>query len=356
MDGVFPLGARLPIVQAPMAGGPACPALAAAVSNAGGLGSLAGGYKTAAALGDEIAEVEELTDYAYGINLFVPAQLAQGAQQGPGDELNPRHTLVPAALRQEAFDSFRSRIKDCCEEELPSEMYTGDDDYPAKLELALASHAACISFTFGIPPAGDIARVKEAGKQVVLNAISPAGIDAAIAAGADVLVVQCAQAGGHRAANAHVEDDTAEYTLGELLACARAKTTIPVIAAGGVSGAEDVVELLTLGATAVQVGTLFLLAEEAGTKEVHRQALVEFRQRPTGRTRAFSGRMARGITNGFMERFGEDAPALYPELHYLTAPIKAQGDPETASLWAGTGFANCVEQPAGTIVRGLVGL
>ncbi|WP_158256129.1 nitronate monooxygenase [Corynebacterium sp. 13CS0277] len=359
LRGRYPLGARVPVVQAPMAGGPATPALAAAVCAAGGLGMLAGGYQSADSLRQEIAALEDLTEGPYGINLFVPASRAKApGGDASASQLGPRHGLVAAAERDAAVGEYAARLGAAG---YPTAAPQSEDvaDYEAKLEVALASHALCVSFTFGIPPAADLARVRAAGKAVVLQAVSPEGITAALAAGADVLVVQGPAAGGHRAANAHWEEDTAATSLEELLACAAAAidahaSRVLLIAAGGIASAADVARARAAGADMVQVGTALLRAEEAGTQPLHRRALREWADRPTATTRAFSGRMARGISNRVMEEFSAVAPAAYPELHYVTAPMKRAGDLEAMSLWAGTGFPRGVEAPAVDIIAALM--
>ena len=416
LRGRYPLGSRRPIVQAPMAGGPATPELVAAVVDAGGLGMLAGGYQGADELRAQIEAVEAVAEGAYGINLFVPASVAQSpGQAGEGSReceapggakpsgvkpgsgmLDGRHIPVDAAVRAAAVrnyaevlaaaglatthtcgvpdavaadaweaDTVEASVRDSGAPDILDGLLSESDlvaDYAAKLEVALASFAWCVSFTFGIPQAADIARVKAAGKKVVLQATSPAGIAAAVNAGADILVVQGAGAGGHRASNAHWEEDSAEYELEELITTAMAAVQqssqaapIPVVAAGGIARAEDVSRVRAWGADAVQIGTALLRAAEAGTSPLHRQALREWSDRQLVLTRAFSGRMARGITNRFAEEFSSIAPAAYPEVHYLTAPIKRAGDPEFMSLWAGRGVNLGIDAPAADIIDSLLG-
>lgn len=337
------LGIRVPVVLAPMAGGPSTPELCAAVSEEGGLPFFAAGYLSAGQLQDRLDELKGMTDRPFGVNLFVPDTDADPVE---GD----------------AYRRYRDRIVTLGfaeEPELPQEPVWSDDDYTAKLEVALASPAAFVSFTFGHPIPEVVDQVHTAGKKVVLNATSPSGIQAALQAGADVLVVQGAGAGGHRASVPGTDDD-AFYETEDLVRQATALTELPVFAAGGVAGAVDVSRLLAAGATAVQVGTLFLLANEAGTKETHREALTSLRDRDTVVTSAFTGRPARAVVNRFiteMEGRGESAPAAYPALHFLTSGLRkradTEGNAELLNLWAGTGFRHAVSAPAGDIVRGL---
>ena len=138
---------------------------------------------------------------------------------------------------------------------------------------------------------------------------------------------------------------------------ASAVTDAPIIAAGGVGHREDVVKLVEAGATAVQVGTRFLTTAEAGTKETHLRALRELTERDTVLTHAFSGKPARAIENTFTREFSRVAPELYPQLHYLTTPIRGAAnktsDPEYLNLWAGIAFSQCEDQYAGDVVAEL---
>ncbi|HET7782865.1 MAG TPA: nitronate monooxygenase, partial [Arthrobacter sp.] len=129
---------------------------------------------------------------------------------------------------------------------------------------------------------------------------------------------------------------------------------VPLIAAGGIATGDDTRAALARGAVAVQAGTAFLRADEAGTKATHRTALASGRFTTTSVTRSFSGRNARGLYNEFMRRHDGEAPYGYPEIHHLTAPLRAAaaaaGDPDSMSLWAGTGFRHTVEGPAARIL------
>ena len=328
------------IVLAPMAGGPSTPRLCTAVSEAGGLGFLAAGYLDLEALDRVLEEVEELASAPYGVNLFVP-------DAGPPEDAEVR------------YSAYRSRLiadEEYSPEVFPAEPRWSDDGFEEKLERVLRSSAACVSFTFGHPGEQAVRRVQEAGKAAILYATSRAGILSAARSGADAVGVQGIEAGGHRASAAGIDDDSAE-DLPDLIAAARAATDRPVIAAGGVAGRDDVVRLMEAGADAVQVGTLFLTAREAGTKATHRRALLELKGRGTMLTRAFSGRPARTVENAFAAEHSAHAPALYPQVHYLTSQMRrladAAGDPEHLNLWAGTGFAACREVEAAQLVREL---
>ena len=319
-----------PIVQAPLAGGASTPALAAAVAGAGGLGFLATGYKTADAAQEDLKALSALTSFPFGVNLFTPGE-------GPAD---------PAPVRQ-----YAQRL---CDEGLdPGEPRWEDDAWAAKIELLLAERPAVASFTFGCPPADTIAALRDAGVEVWVTVTSPAEASLAVEAGADALVAQGVEAGGHRGAFGN--DTGGEYGLLALLALLGGPDSPrPLVATGGIATAPTVAAVLAAGARAAQVGTAFMRCPEAGTAAPHREALA--RPGETRLTRAFSGKPARGIVNRFLTEH-DDAPAAYPELHHMTAPVRAaareRGDAEEINLWAGQAHELAPELPAAEVVRRL---
>lgn len=332
---------RTPIVLAPMAGGPSTPELAAAVSNHGGLGFLAAGYLTPDKLEEHITKTAELTDRPFGVNLFYPS--------APND----------SDLQREQWREYRNRLVAYAgdAEAFPAEPAYSDDYYSEKLALVEGSPAAYVSFTFGYPSAETIDRLRAKGKKVVLYATTPEEITHIANSGADVLGLQGSAAGGHTASV--LSDPSLRRDVFTLVAEATKATDKPIIAGGGVGEKADVDKLLALGATAVQVGTRFLTATEAGTKPTHRRALLEFTDRPTQMTTAFSGKPARAITNRFVEQLSPVAPALYPEVNALTGGWRGRAaktdDAENLNLWAGTGFAHCREASAAEIMDELAG-
>jgi nitronate monooxygenase len=327
----------VPIVLAPLAGGPATPELTAAVSNAGGFGFLAAGYLTASVLAERLERTRTLTGAPIGVNLFVP-----GASAPP--------QLVDAYAARVADDARQAGV------ELGAARFD-DDDWEAKLELLLATPVAVVSFVFGCPEPEVIDRFHDVGSEVWVTVTGPGEARAAVDTGADALVVQGAEAGGHRAS---FRDDPAGDVLGgigllSLLQLVRAQADIPLVATGGIVTGAAIAAVLAAGAAAAQLGTAFLGCPEAGTAAVHRQALAG--HAPTAMTRAFTGRLARGIRNRFLDRYSADAPAAYPELHHLTAPLRqagrAAGDPGLVNLWAGQTYELGRQLPAGQLVRTL---
>jgi nitronate monooxygenase len=228
----------------------------------------------------------------------------------------------------------------------------GDDHYEDKVELLVREPVAAVSFTFGAPDAGTVDRLHAAGSEVWVTVTSPGEAAIAVDAGADVLVVQGVEAGGHR--GTFDDDDAAPaYSLLSLLQLLGDVET-PLVAAGGIVSGRGIAAVLAAGARAAQLGTAFLLCPEAGTAAPHREALRR-REAPTRLTRAFTGRQARGILNEFMREHDADAVSAYPEIHSVTAPLRqaarAAGDGSLINLWAGETYQLARELPAGELVR-----
>ncbi|WP_280266246.1 nitronate monooxygenase [Nocardia wallacei] len=328
---------RTPIVLAPMAGGPSTPELAAAVSAAGGLGFLATGYLSADETADRIVRTRALLSEAgadtapFGVNLFVP-----GAPT-PAERFSRYLEQVGRSfpLGDARFDT---------------------DDWDAKLDALVADPVPVVSFTFGCPSAAEVGRLHAVGSEAWVTITSVGEARIAVEAGADVLIAQGAEAGGHRATFVdRPEDDGADplSTLA-LLQLLTGATDRPVVAAGGIATGAGAAAVLVAGAAAAQLGTAFLNCPEAGTAQLHRDALAI--DTPTMLTRAFSGRRARGLRNRFILDH-PDAPAAYPEIHYATGPLRKQaradGNADAVNLWAGQTHTLTGDLPAADLVRAL---
>jgi nitronate monooxygenase len=187
---------------------------------------------------------------------------------------------------------------------------------------------------------------------VAVTVTSPAEALVAEEAGADLLVVQGTEAGGHQAS--FLEPGPNTSPLASLLEEVRASTTIALVASGGIVSGVQGAGPMRRGAIGIQLGTAFLCADEAGTSDTYRRALLDKTYSETVLTRAFSGRYARGLANEFAVTYADDAPKAYPEIHHLTRPLRAAatraGDPSTPNLWAGTGWEAVTSGPASTIV------
>ena len=330
-------GLEVPIVQAPMAGGPSTPALAAAVAQAGGLGVLAAGYLTPERLAADITELRDLARGPFGVNLFV---------SGEGEDHADHEAVTAYARRLEA----RAKAAGVA----LGEPRRDDDAFAAKLELLGAERPAVVSFTFGLPAAQAVDAVHAWGGEVWVTVTSPEEAQAAEGRGADVLVVQGVEAGGHRGG---FDDgpDRSELGLLAALQLIGALTALPLVAAGAIMTGPAVAAVLVAGAAAAQLGSAYLLSDEAGTSAAQRAATLT--DTPTVLTRAFSGRTARGIVNRWHAELGDQAPAAYPEVHHLTAPLRAHGrasgDPDLINLWAGEAHALARTGPAAEITRDL---
>ena len=322
-----------PIVQAPLAGGPSTPELAVAVCEAGGLGFVAAGYKTADATADQIDAVAAATSRPFGVNVFVPSP-----QPGDPDAVSAYlEELETEALLQGA-DVGEPRFE--------------DDDWHRKLDVICDRRVAVASFVFGCPVAAVVARLQTAGVAVWVTVTDPREAEQARDVGADALVVQGTEAGGHR--GGFDDRDSAGGTgLLALLRVVAASVPLPLIAAGGIPDGAAVAAVLCAGASAAQVGTALMLAPEAGTHDAQRELLAN--RAPTQLTRAFTGRLGRGIVNRFLEQRGPTAPSAYPEIHHATSPIRAaarrRGDAGSFNLWAGQAHELAENRPAGEIVR-----
>ena len=320
-----------PVVGAPLAGGSSTPELTAAVSDAGGLGFIAAGYKTVDEVRREIKQVRAKTRRPFGVNVFFPTQLME-------DEAAVG--VYAARLAAEA-----ERYGVAC-----GEARWGDDGWEGKLELVTRERPAVASFTFGCPDRSIVAQLQSSGIAVWCTVTTPTEATAAAAAGVEALVVQGAEAGGHQGSF----DDTDEAPIGllALLQLVRNATHLPLVAAGGIANGVGVAGVIAAGASAAQIGSGLMLTPEAGTSAPHRAAFAG--AAPTALTRAFSGRRARGIVNRFMRDHDAAAPKAYPQVHYLTAPLRAAAraaaDADGINLWAGQAYSLAEAIPAAELV------
>jgi nitronate monooxygenase len=324
---------RWPIIGAPMAGGPSNPELAAAVTNAGGLGFLAAGYRTPRRLGEEIADLRRMTSGPFGVNLFVPQDptVDRGVLDAYVDSLQPE----AAAAGVEAVAVW------------------DDDSWSDKLDLLVAQAVPLVSFTFGCPPPSVITRLHRAGSMVAVTVTDPAEARLAEGAGADAVAAQGTEAGGHQGSfTDDVPPDTG-WGLLALITAVRHAVDLPVLAAGGLMTGRDVAAARRAGANAAVLGTALLRTPESGASAIHKAALGDPGFAGTALTRAFSGRRARGLVNGFM-RAHPDAPSGYPYINNATRALRRAAldrhDPHGINLWAGQGFRLAEERPAADIV------
>lgn len=336
------LGTELPIIQAPMAGVQGN-ALAVAVSNAGGLGSLPGAMLSPDALRQELTAIRAQTTRPYNVNFFCHAQPATD----PAREAAWRAALAPYyaefGIDPASFATATARLP-----------------FSAAVADVLAEfEPPVVSFHFGLPSADLLARVKAWGAKVLSSATT---VDEALwlqAHGVDAVIAQGLEAGGHRGMFLSDDLTTQVGTFALLPQLVRA-LRVPVVAAGGIADARGVAAALALGAAGVQIGTAYLLCPEATTSAVHRAALQSDAARHTALTNLFTGRAARGIVNRILREQGPISPLApcFPLATSAVAPLRARaeglGSGDFSPLWAGQNVAGCRDVPAGVLTQELV--
>lgn len=332
----------IPIVAAPMAGGPSTPDLVLAATAAGGFGFLAGGDRPIGSLKEQVDAVRTSSSAPFGVNLMVPGDPALLTEARAGEVAAYRQRLQPWA------DRFGVEIPD------PAPSFR--DDWDEKLSLLVNDPVACVSFIFGCSNEATISRLHEAGSSV---AVTVTNVDDAMEAarrGVDVLIVQGPDAGGHQGTWS-VAAGINTLPLPDLLAAVRDAVDVSLIAAGGVGAGRDIAQALARGASAVQIGTALVRTPECGASTLHKNMLASGRFTETMQTRAFSGRVARGLRNAFMDDLSGDAPMAYPEVNQMTKRIRGTaagvGEPDGCSIWAGLSFALAADAPAVEVITTL---
>lgn len=330
-----------PIIQGPMAGGCNTPTLVAAVSNAGALGSLAGSLLAPEKLRHQVNDIRALTNRPFLVNLFV-----QRAPHPTKEEVARAVELLRPVWSSLGWPDLALPFRWC-------------EDFAAQFDTLVDLRPAAASFAFDILSPQQVQRLHDAGIFVIGSATR---VDEAMAwqdVGADAVIASGIEAGGHRGT---FIGDQREATLGavELLQAVVAAVRIPVISAGNIMTGADIRERLALGATAVQMGTAFLVTDESGIHPAYKHRLQHAGNAPTRLTRAFSGRYARGLENRFMQQMAdvEDQVPPYPVQNALTGPIRFEaakrGDSELMSLWCGTGVGRARRMSAARLVETLV--
>lgn len=335
------LGIELPIIQAPMAGVQAS-ALAIAVSNAGGLGSLPCALLDAAAIETELRQIVAQTSQPYNVNFFCHAEPARDEMQ----EDAWRRALAPYYAELGVDTGAIS---------------AGPTRAPFSAEIADVVEPfrpPVVSFHFGLPPDDLLERVRSWGAKILASATTVDEARWLEARGVDAIIAQGSEAGGHRGMFLTADVATQVGTFALLPQIVRAVNR-PVIAAGGIADAAGVRTALALGAAGAQIGTAYLLCPEATTSAVHRAALRSDAARTTALTNVFSGRPARSIVNRLMRELGylSDAAPPFPLASSALAPIRAaaeqRGSGDFSPLWSGQNATGCREMPAAQLTRNL---
>ncbi|MFC7442539.1 NAD(P)H-dependent flavin oxidoreductase [Laceyella putida] len=314
-----------PIVLAPMAGGVTTPELVAAVSNAGGLGSLGAGYLSPAKLREEIKEIRMRTSRPFAVNLFVP-----------GNDNSPDNNVCT---------ELKTGLKPICDELgiEPEELTCAyEDQFEEQFAVIIEERVPVFSFTFGMLAKEKIQKCKQAGiltigtATTVLEAIRLEG------SGVDAIVTQGSEAGGHRGTFAHPYHEALIGTMA-LVPQVADHVSIPIIAAGGIMDARGIVASFALGASAAQMGTAFIPCKESGAHPLYKDALLRASEDRTAVSQAIKGKAVRGLHNRLMDLVEQMPTTLpYPYQHALTQKIRQaaaqQQRPEWMSMWAGQGI------------------
>ncbi|MEW1779717.1 nitronate monooxygenase [Streptomyces sp. NPDC086777] len=324
------VGVELPVLAAPMAGGAGTTGLVTAAARSGSLGFLAGGYKTAEALAEQIVTLQA-ENVPFGVNLFAGEPVPVSAEE----YRRYAHTLQPEA------DGYGLRLND-------GPPVEDDDGWAEKIDLVLGTSVPWVSFTFGIPDRSVVMALRRSGTTVLQTVTSADEARLAAEAGADALIVQASAAGGH-SGTLTPDRPPSPASLPDLVVSVRHTTALPIVAAGGIATSADAAAALRAGADATMIGTLLLRTDESGASATHKQALADPAFAATTVTRAFTGRPARALRNYFTDRYDPVAPAGYPAVHHLTAALRRAaaeaGDPRLVHLWAGTGYRQARQEP-----------
>ncbi len=335
------LGIELPVIQAPMAGVQGS-ALAVAVCDAGGLGSLPCAMLTPDGMRTELAAIRARTSKPFNVNFFCHAPPSPSAER----EARWRDALAPY-YREFGID--------------PASIPTGPGRAPFSAEAALILEEfkpAVVSFQFGLPSPELLSRVRALGARILCSATTVAEARWLESQGVDAIIAQGLEAGGHRGMFLTNDVTTQVGTLALLPQIVR-EVGVPVIAAGGIADAKGVAVALALGASCVQVGTSYLLTPEATTSRVHRAALESEAARHTAITNLFTGQPARSIVNRLMRELGpmSTTPPAFPLAAPAIAPLRAkaesQGSGDFSPLWSGQNATGCRSVPAARLTREL---
>lgn len=335
------LGVECPIIQGPLGGGPSTPELVAAVSNAGGLGSLGAAYLTPDQMTDAIRRIRALTSRPFNVNLF-----AGGWSTNSDFDAGPMIELLAEAHKKLGIPP-------------PIAPTPAPDPFPSQLEAVLDARPPIFSFTFGIPDRDAMARLKSRGIVILGTATTVEEARQLERAGVDAIVAQGSEAGAHRGTFLGTFESSMIPTL-DLVRASAAAVRLPVIATGGLMDGRDIVAALNAGASAAQLGTAFLPCPESGASNVYKQALLAAKQDTTVVTRAFSGRPARGLRNAFIDQVNgrQNLVLPYPMQNALTRPMRTaaaqRGAADYLSLWAGQGVTRVRALPAADLVACLV--
>jgi len=335
------LNISYPIIQAPMAGGPTRPGLVAAISNSGGLGSFGAGYTSPDKLRLEIHATRKLTDKRFAVNVFVPETVIRDQDK------------IKKIIK--AMKPYRDRFG--LDEQAASEdinLY-----FHAQIKVIIEEKVPVVSFTFGIPDGEILDMLRSENIKTIGTATT---VDEAIELekkGVELIVAQGSEAGGHRGS---FQKDPEHSLVGTMALIPQVVDNVktPVVAAGGIMDGRGIVASFALGASGVQLGTAFLTCIESGASDLHKEAIIKSNESDTRLTRMFSGKLARGINNRFIEEMEQykDIVPDYPIQNAFTRDIRKASaeskDTDYMSLWAGQGVRLSRSLPAAELMSILV--
>ncbi len=335
------IGIQLPIIQAPMAGGATTPELISAVSNSGGLGSLAAGYMTPSEIRQAITKIRQLTKHPFAVNLFIPET----------------HNASPNQIQKAREDIHKACIELNLEIKPVPAPYT--PSFEEQITVILEEKVPVFSYTFGSLHSSWITAFKKHHTILMGTATTLAEAHVLEESGVDIIIAQGSEAGGHRGTFLGKAED-ALIGLFSLIPQLVDQIKIPIVSAGGIMDGRGIVASMNLGASGVQMGTAFLSCMEAGISSIYKQALLAQRQDNTVLTRAFSGKLARGIRNKFINHLKaqEQNILAYPIQNALTTSMrkaaKEQNNIDFISMWAGQSACLCRNITAGELMDALV--
>lgn len=344
-DATRRLGIEHPIVQGPFGGGLSTVELAATVSNLGGLGSYGAHMQSPEQIPDTVARLRAATDRPFAVNLWV------SDHDAGGDALDE-------ATFEQAWQVFRPYFEELGLSK-PSRAERGHPSFDAQIEALLESAPPVFSFVFGIPSKSVLAACRLRGIVTAGAATTLAEAEALERAGVDLIVATGAEAGGHRPSFLETAEASLHGTFALVQLVSR-RVKVPVIAAGGIADACGIRAAMLLGAQAGQIGTAFLACEESGATREHRALLFDDAARRTTLTRAFTGRLARGIRNRWTDEFREREALLppFPRTGWFTSQLKAAavaaGRTDLVALWSGQIAPNLEHRDAAALMRTLV--
>lgn len=334
---------RVPIIAAPMAGGPTTAALVTAAAKAGGIGFLAAGYQSVDDLRSDIGAVRSAGTELFGVNLFITEY----------DDARSATTDVEI----DGFARTLERIAMAAGLDGPAPASFTDNDYVGKIDYLCKNPVPLVSFTFGLPDADIVRRLHDVGTEIAIMVTTVNDARDARERGADILIAQGSEAGGHQSTFS-IADEPIGLTTVDLTQVIRAELDdVPIVATGGVHSAVDARAALEAGADAVQLGTALLNTPEAGTSAPHRYGVKQHfdskGESATQFTRGFSGRPARGVINRFILAT-QNAPAAYPYNNQMTKPLRASAlsldlkhGSEYVALWCGRSASHSKQAPSG---------